>query len=198
VDPESAFRWNGNRAFNRDPHHYEWDGELYRLSPAVTALAEGDTCRVDIPETTVQVISVHTFDPPRDVGWLPRPRRYLGVLPQGQSFDPEFEDQGSSLDPDSGTVLLRLLFRPYAFLELGDDVVDAQGDAWRFDGPWNWHSFAGTSGVPVWPLTLLARNGDTEEEAASKVRQATTGGSHAGEESRWRGLTDAEPWVAPR
>jgi hypothetical protein len=33
VDPESAFKWNGDRGFNRDPSHYEWDGELYRLSP---------------------------------------------------------------------------------------------------------------------------------------------------------------------
>jgi hypothetical protein len=198
VDPESAFRWNGNRAFNRDPNHYEWDGELYRLSPDVTELAEGDSCQVGIPETTVQVISVHPFDPPRDVGWLPRPRRWLSVLPHGQSFDPDFEDQGSTLDPDSGTVVLNLLFRPYAFLEPGDEVADAQSDAWRFDGPWNWHSFSGRVSIPTWPLTLLSRNGDPEEEVVSTVMRATTDGSHAGEESRWRDLTNAELWAASR
>jgi hypothetical protein len=58
---------------------------------------------------------------------------------------------------------LELLFRPYAFLGIGDEVVDARGDARRFEHPWSWYSFSGRTGMPTWPLTLLARGGQPVE-----------------------------------
>lgn len=38
-------------------------------------------------------------------------------------------------------VHLALIFRPYSFLEIGDEVADREGRAWRFGGPWDWSPF---------------------------------------------------------
>ncbi|MDQ1012993.1 hypothetical protein QFZ82_007478 [Streptomyces sp. V4I23] len=192
VDPDSRFRWNGERAFPRRADHCEWDMELFRLEPEPAGLAVGDVCLVGIPETTVHVLSVEHFQPPQDRGWLPRPTRSLYVMRRGQSFDPELEDQGCVLYPGGHEPMeLELLFRPYAFLEIGDEIVDARGDAWRFEHPWNWYSFSGQTGRPRWPLTLLARRGQPVE--AKTVVAETVSGSHEAEEARWRSMTGAEP-----
>ncbi|MDK0524439.1 hypothetical protein [Streptomyces sp. ML-6] len=194
VDPQAEnFGWNGRRALPL-PEAHEW--ELFRTRPAETELKPDDTCRVGIPPTVVHVLSVCHFDPPRVTGMLPRPATYLEVLRQGETHDPEFEDQGYAFDPAGDEpIRFELLFRPYAFLEPGDEVTDRNGRAWRFDAAWEWHAFDGAGpGVPAWPLTLLSRaGGPTTPEETAAVAGATAAGDHAEELERWTELTGASP-----
>ncbi|MFD9727375.1 hypothetical protein [Streptomyces sp. NPDC059072] len=127
-------------------------------------------------------------------GMLPRPACYLEILRQGEAHDPELEDQGSALDPvGAEPIRIELLFRPYAFLEAGDEVVDHDGRAW-FDGPWDWHPFDGQQPtIPAWPLELLSRNGDPAPEDTAAVTRQTRTGSHEEELQRWTRLALAEP-----
>ncbi|QIQ04350.1 hypothetical protein [Streptomyces liangshanensis] len=195
VDPQAAnFRWNGDRGLPT-PESYEYDQEIFRTEPAETALKPGDTCRVGIPPTVVHVHAIHHFDPPLVTGMLPRPASYVEVLLRGETHNPEFEDQGYTIDPAGDEpIRARLLLRPYAFLEPGDEVADQDGRAWRFDAAWDWHPFDGVrSGVPAWPLTLLSRKGEPSPEEAPAVARATAVGSHAEELRRWTELTLARP-----
>ncbi|MFD8645916.1 hypothetical protein ACFV14_37045 [Streptomyces zaomyceticus] len=195
VDPEAhSFRWNGETALPT-PESFDWDRTYFRTVPAETDLKAGDTCLVGIPPTVVHVASVHEFDPPLVTGMLPRPACYLEVLRQGEAHDPELEDQGCALDPVGGEpIRIELLFRPYAFLEVGDEIVDHDGRAWRFDGPWDWHSFdARKPTVPAWPLELLSRNGDPAPEDTAAVAQQTGTGSHEEELRRWTRLALGRP-----
>ncbi|MEV5443573.1 hypothetical protein AB0N23_13695 [Streptomyces sp. NPDC052644] len=196
VDPQAeSIRWNGQRALPT-PAALEW--ELFRTEPAETALKPGDACLVGIPATVVHVQAVHHFDPPLVTGMLPRPTSYIEVLRQGETCDPDLEDQGCTIDPDGGEPIhIQLLLRPYAFLEPGDEVADRNGRAWRFDAAWDWRPFGGQrSGTPLWPLTLLFRRGEPTPKEAGEVARATAVGSHADELERWSGLTRARP--APR
>lgn len=195
VDPEAhGFRWNGESALPT-PESHDWNRSYFRIVPAETNLKAGDTCLVGIPPAVVHVVSVHHFDPPLVTGMLPRPACYIEVLRQGESHDPDLEDQGYALDPAGGEpIRIELLFRPYAFLEPGDEVADHNGHAWRFDGPWDWHPFDGEQpSTPVWPLTLLSRKGELAPEDAAPVARATEDGSHAEELKRWTELTLARP-----
>ncbi|MEU9213502.1 hypothetical protein AB0D27_37765 [Streptomyces sp. NPDC048415] len=104
---------------------------------------------------------------------------------------------GYDIHPDDGIPFtFDLLFRPFAFLRPGDEVADAAGRAWRFDGPWDWHAFDGAAAPegPEWPLTLLTRAGaPCVPEAAAAVAGATTTGSHQETLRHWTRLTDATP-----
>ena len=144
----------------------------------------------------MHVIDVVGFDPPQKNGMLPRPTLLLGILPSGQAEDLEHEDQACSLDPDDDIPIdIELLFRPYAFLEYGDQLTDAEERSWRFDGPWRWRSEdKGAGWSPAWPLTLTDRNGELDLADASAIYEATETGLHAREVARWTRLTDA---VAP-
>ncbi|MFD5061672.1 MULTISPECIES: hypothetical protein [unclassified Streptomyces] len=148
---------------------------LFRTDPAPHRLTTGDMCRVGIPPTLVHVIDVAHYSPPQETGRLPRPSRLVVVLPAGLSFDSRLEEQGESFDPDDDIPLaFDLTFRPYAFLEPGDEVADKAGRAWRFDGPWDWHPFDGAEPhEPAWPLSLLTRvNATTAEvQIASRMRR---------------------------
>lgn len=185
IDPDAeGVCWNGEVALGRaDPD------ELYAIDPPAPHLAPGDRCRVGIPARVIHVIEVHEYDPPQETGWLPRPSLSLVVLRAGEAPDAASEFQGTSIEPGGGVPFtLELVFRPYACLEVGDDVADADGRAWRFDGPWTWTAYDGAGGVPAWPLTLLAGGADSVAVAA-----ATSTGSHEAEATRWRraaGLQD--------
>ncbi|MFI7081611.1 hypothetical protein ACIBO1_30375 [Micromonospora sp. NPDC049903] len=75
-------------------------------------------------------------------GRLPRPRTHVVVLREGQSYDPTCDEQGYEIDPDDDIpIRLDLVFRPYPFLDIGDELADSDGRAWRFDGPWDWYAF---------------------------------------------------------
>jgi hypothetical protein len=186
--------WNGSRAIATDPSSFDALNDLFTLEPAPSVLTDGDACRVGIAPTVVHVIDVTHFDWPLVTGWLPRPRRLLTVLKAGQSEEPGFDDQGLSIDPDGEMPFaIDLLLRPYAFLEIGEEVADASGRAWNFLDPWKWQPFDGASGiVPAWPLTLLHRPGSVDETAAARVAEMTASGSHTGVISRWKQLTAAK------
>ncbi|MFF7992160.1 hypothetical protein ACFZDG_20475 [Kitasatospora xanthocidica] len=195
VDREAAhIRWDGDRALPL-PDAGEW--EAFRTEPSETLLKPGDSCRVGIPPTVVHVQSVVHYDPPLVTGMLPRPACHLDVLPQGETYDPELEDQCYAFDPAGGEPIgIELLFRPYAFLEPGDEVADRDGRAWRFDAAWDWHPLDGAGpDAPVWPLVLLARGGGPAPTDVAAVARATADGSHATELERWTGLTLARPVV---
>ncbi len=193
VDPQAEnIRWNGRRALPT-PAAREW--EVFRTEPAETTLKPGDTCLVGIPATVVHVQAVHRLDPPLVTGMLPRPASYVEVLRQGETYDPDLEDQGYTIDPVGGEpIRIELVFRPYAFLEPGDEVAGRNGRAWRFDAAWDWHPFDGEQpGTPAWPLALLSRLGEPTPKEAAAVARATVVGSHADELERWSGLTLARP-----
>ncbi|MER7755787.1 hypothetical protein [Kitasatospora sp. NPDC097643] len=194
VDPDCDWIvWNGQVAL---PLDQDGDGGLFRTDPAPGRLRAGEVCRVGIPPTVVQVIDVAHYDPPQETGRLPRPRLELVVLPYGESQHPELEYQGEGLNPGDGIpVAYELLFRPHAWLVEGDEVADAAGRAWRFDGPWRWYPFDGVAEEPPsWPLTLLTRDGREPTPAqAEAVARATAAGDHAGESARWSELTGATP-----
>ncbi|CCK24916.1 hypothetical protein BN159_0537 [Streptomyces davaonensis JCM 4913] len=196
VDPQAqGFGWNGDHALPT-PDSYEWDRSYFRTRPAEITLKPGDTCQVGMEPTIVHVTSVHHFDPPMVTGLLPRPACYLEALKQGESHDPDLEDQGYALDPVGGEpISIELLFRPYAFLHVGDEIGDQDGRAWRFDGAWVWHAFDGDRpSTPAWPLTLLFRNGEPPSpEDTAAVAQATETGNHEEELRRWTALTLARP-----
>ncbi|OIJ68046.1 hypothetical protein WN71_009595 [Streptomyces mangrovisoli] len=187
VDPEAhSYAWNGDYALPL-PSDQDWDRSYFRTEPAEATLRAGDACRVGIPPTVVHIASVYHFDPPLVTGLLPRPACYLELLPQGEAHDPELEDQGTTLDPaGEEPISIELVFRPYAFLEEGDEVVDRDGRAWRFDGPWDWHPYDGAEPAsPTWPLTLLTRDGEPTPQAVAATDLATESGSHAAERDRW-------------
>ncbi|MER5638016.1 hypothetical protein ABT095_13785 [Kitasatospora sp. NPDC002227] len=193
IDQETEWiEWNGEVALPL-PEDPGWGREYFRTEPAEETLRPGDRCLVGIPPTVVHVLAVRCFDPPLETGWLPRPATYLEVLRQGESYDAGLEEQGYEIDPDGGVPYrLEPLFRPYAFLEPGDEVADAAGRAWRFEAPWGWQAFdGGPEQAPVWPLGLLHREGGATPEAVAAVAAATARGGHADEEARWVELTGA-------
>ncbi|GAA0229419.1 hypothetical protein GCM10009527_027430 [Actinomadura nitritigenes] len=195
VDPDSDFfHWNGDVALPR-ASSMDAEREFFTTIPDTEALAAGDRCKVGIPPTIVHVMSVERFDPPLETGRLPRPHRHVVVLHHGESEDPDAEFQGYIIDPDDDQpIAMDLVFRPYAFLRPDDELADAAGRAWRFVAPWDWRPFDGGTGTPVWPLTLLYRDG-AEPSAASlnAVAQATSMGSHTEQLARWQRLTGAHP-----
>ncbi|GAA2742098.1 hypothetical protein [Kitasatospora cinereorecta] len=195
VDTEArGIEWNGDIALPT-PADHGWTDSYFRTVPPEEELRAGDRCLVGIAPTVVHVLAVDHFDPPLETGWLPRPAAYIEFLLQGQSFDPELEEQGHTVDPAGGEpVRFALLFRPYAFLENGDDLVDHDGRAWRFDGPWDWHPYdGGPADAPAWPLHLLHRDGDPAPDEIAAVAAATATGSHADVAARWAELTHASP-----
>ncbi|MEV5310277.1 hypothetical protein [Streptomyces sp. NPDC052610] len=99
IDPYSAIRWNGHRAIPRATGR-EWGG-LFQVDPRAGDLEAGDSCLVGIPETLVRIIDIGHFDPPADVGWLPRPHTMLIVLPVDRPHDPLAEEEGDTIDLDS-------------------------------------------------------------------------------------------------
>ncbi|MVU76493.1 hypothetical protein GPX89_04455 [Nocardia sp. ET3-3] len=101
------------------------------------------------------------------------------------------EEQRLPFDPEDGIPrTLEVRFRPYAFLEPGDQVADARARVWRFESAWEWEPFDGATGAePAWPLMLLTRHGDSDDDAAAvDVAEATRTGSHHEELARWAAL----------
>ncbi|MET7472030.1 hypothetical protein ABZU22_24285 [Micromonospora sp. NPDC005222] len=187
--------WNGNVAIARGPGTPGWTNELFRTEPSAELLQVGAACRVGIPPTVVHVIEAHSFDAPLETGWLPRPNREIVVLRRGVSEEVNAVEQGNGLNPDDDIpLMIKLVFRPYAFLNLGDDVADRLGRAWHFDGPWDWRAYDEQGGTPAWPLTLLTGgDGSADAERYAQVATATRTGSHQTETEQWRRAAHAEP-----
>ncbi|MFE2102197.1 hypothetical protein [Streptomyces sp. NPDC059468] len=206
IDTDSDFiHWNGIVALGVDEGGRvapEVESELFRTDPPPEHLKAGDTCRVGVPPTVVHVTAVDHHAPPLETGWLPRPRLTVTVLRRGLSYrefpdDSHLNGSGYMLHPGDGIPFsFELLMRPYAFLRPGDEVADAEGRAWRFDGPWDWTAFdgAGAGPGPEWPLVLLTRAGAPCSVAdAETVAAGTATGSHQGTVRDWMSLTQASP-----
>ncbi|WP_432753363.1 hypothetical protein ACE1OA_24105 [Streptomyces sp. JL2001] len=101
IDPQSRFRWNGQRAFGISPDSRDWTMSLFKTDPEPWNLQVGDTCLVGIPETLVRITDIGRYDPPQDVGWLPRPHTMLGVVPVDYPAEALSEDDGDTIDLDS-------------------------------------------------------------------------------------------------
>lgn len=197
VDPDCDWiHWNGEVALPLQNEPGDRETSFFRTDPPADRLAAGDLCRVGIPETVGHITRVDRFDPPLETGRLPRPRLSVTLLRAGEAHDPEREEQGEEFHPeDDIPFVLELLLRPYPFLEPGDEVADSAGRAWRFEGPWEWRPFddAGPH-TPVWPLTLLTREGDPLSlDVPDPVARATASGSHAAEAARRQALTGVPP-----
>ncbi|WP_329377186.1 hypothetical protein OG625_06465 [Streptomyces sp. NBC_01351] len=206
IDTDSDFfRWNGGVALGvADDHQVPSEAgmELFRTDPPPERLAAGDACRVGVPPTVVHVTAVDHHDPPLETGWLPRPALGVTVLRRGLSYreyadDDHLNGVGYTLHPGDGTPFtFELLMRPYAFLQPGDELADAAGRAWRFDGPWDWTAFDGNGpgAGPAWPLVLLTRSGAPRLVAdAEAVAERTAVGSHQETVRHWMSLTEASP-----
>ncbi|MFI8190429.1 hypothetical protein ACIF8T_16730 [Streptomyces sp. NPDC085946] len=100
IDPESAVRWNGRRSIPVTGGAGPWGG-LFRTDPDPRFLKAGDSCRVGVPDVLVRVVDIGRFDPPADVGWLPRPHTMLVVLPLGHPCPAGAEEEGDTIDLDS-------------------------------------------------------------------------------------------------
>lgn len=206
IDADSEFvHWNGVVALGVNSSGRvgpEVEAELFRTDPPPEQLGPGDFCRVGVPPTVVHVTSVDHHDPPLVTGWLPRPHLTLAVLRSGLSYR-EFPDgshldgTGYTLHPGDGIPFnFELLMRPYAALLPGDEVADAAGRAWQFEGPWDWIAFDGapTGAGPEWPLVLLTRAGTPCSGVDAEVVAASTEvGSHQETVRQWMSLTDASP-----
>ncbi|MFD1275532.1 hypothetical protein ACFQ51_39865 [Streptomyces kaempferi] len=92
IDPESRFRWDGGRAFARNPDSQDWADSPYRTDPEPWHLTENAMCMVGIPETIAQVVDIRRCEQPQDVGWLPRPHLMLGVIPADRRAYTDDED----------------------------------------------------------------------------------------------------------
>ncbi|MFF8968576.1 hypothetical protein [Streptomyces sp. NPDC014995] len=111
IDPGSAYRWNGQRAIPRAERTDEWSG-LFRTTPGPQHLEVGATCLVGIPETLVRIVDIGHYDPPIDVGWLPRPHTMVIVLPVDRPHNPYAEEEGDTIDLDSAApIKIELLSR---------------------------------------------------------------------------------------
>jgi hypothetical protein len=100
IDPDSEVRWNGHRVVPRAALGGEWGG-LFQVGPGTGRVEVGDFCMVGIPETLVRIIDIGRFDPPVDVGWLPRPHTMLVVLPVDHPRDLHAEEEGDTIDLES-------------------------------------------------------------------------------------------------
>ncbi|WP_155375273.1 hypothetical protein [Catellatospora vulcania] len=80
VDPASAYRWDGSRAFPRHDDNHDWLNTPWRYVEEPGKV--GSSCSLHIPPTTVVVRESVTHDPPLDTGELPRPVLMISVCPK--------------------------------------------------------------------------------------------------------------------
>ncbi|MFF9281070.1 hypothetical protein [Streptomyces griseosporeus] len=104
TDPESALGWNGRRAIPRATPAGAWGG-LFQVAPGGEPLRAGGVCRVGIPETLVRVVDTGRYDPPLDVGWLPRPHTLLIVVPADRAWA-DGDDEGDTIELEPAAPLV--------------------------------------------------------------------------------------------
>jgi len=134
IDTENEFaRWNGvvalgvNSVGSFSP---EVEAELFRTDPPPEQLKAGGVCRVGVPPTVVHVTDVEHHDPPLETAWLPHPTQTVTVLPRGLSYrefpaESHLDGSGYTIHPGDGIPFtFELLMRPYASLQVGDEVAD--------------------------------------------------------------------------
>ncbi|MEU8248428.1 hypothetical protein [Nonomuraea sp. NPDC048916] len=195
VDPASEFGWDGTRRLPRNPDAGEWLATPFRFQEDPTSFVPGETRPLSIQGIVAYVARVEHFDQPLDVGWLPRPTVSSALLLQGNVPVPFAEDQGFSYNlPGDEFMNVELLFRPYAFLEEGDVILDARGLTWRFSRPWLWEMEGGSGNdAPEWPLTLRSPINPSSSSRRRRISQATRTGSHVDELTRWEQMSHVRP-----
>ncbi|MFF3174156.1 hypothetical protein ACFVQ0_16165 [Streptomyces sp. NPDC057900] len=89
-------------------------GDVLRVScgpRSIRGLGSGGMV-VGIHEMLVRIIDIGRYDPPQDVGRLPRPHTMLVVVPADYSDEALSEDAGDTIDLDSAAPLaVELVFR---------------------------------------------------------------------------------------
>jgi len=88
-DQESRAKWDGTVALPREESSPEWTNTPWRVQPESHKLEVGGRCVVGIPRTRVLVRRIQEYDPPRSLGWLPRPTAGVGVVEAGIGQDDE-------------------------------------------------------------------------------------------------------------
>ncbi|AGZ41657.1 hypothetical protein [Actinoplanes friuliensis] len=83
-DPGSEHPGEQSRAFARDPASEDFQDQVWRLDPPPADLTTGDVCTLFAPPTKVIVRAISRFDPPLDIGRLPRPSAALHFRPAGR------------------------------------------------------------------------------------------------------------------
>lgn len=155
---------------------------LYQIEPAAHLLEVGDTCQVGIPPTIVYVIDIVAPETA-----MPSALEQLRVARAGLTYGPWPSVRPWTITPQADLFIsVDFLFRPYAFLEAGDEFADRYGQVWRFEEPWDWRRVyaGGSTSAPVWPLVLLTLDGPPGR--AAKIRELTSTGTHEDEIARWR------------
>lgn len=89
LDQTSRAKWDGTVALPRIESSQEWGNTPWRVEPSSGELKVGDSCMVGIPPTRVIVRNVKIFDPPRSLGWLPKPTAGADVVEVGRQDDEE-------------------------------------------------------------------------------------------------------------
>jgi hypothetical protein len=136
--------WN---AFPMEPEQDPWSP--YTLDPVGGTLSAGDTCRLGVPPTHVYALRAG----------IVRPRRTpntsiatMNLLPAGRPAAGGFAEESATLDERDTLLRLDLHHRPYAFLNPGETVVDAEGRELTFAPPFLLVDESGEMRVPSWPL----------------------------------------------
>jgi hypothetical protein len=88
-DQSSRAKWDGTLALPRIEASHEWANTPWRVDPSPEELEVGMSCMVGIPRTTVLVRRVYEYDPPRSLGWLPKPTAGVGVVEVGSRQEDE-------------------------------------------------------------------------------------------------------------
>jgi hypothetical protein len=82
-------KWDGTSGFPRDPDHYEWRNTPWRMDPPTQDVRVGDLVILGMPAVEVRVTVIRRFDPPAELGWLPRSELAVGVVPLSDEDDEE-------------------------------------------------------------------------------------------------------------
>jgi hypothetical protein len=102
-DQSSRARWDGSVALPRSESNPEWANTPWRVEPPPRELKAGSSCMVGIPPSRVLVREVQEYDPPCDLGWLPRPTMGLSVV---DARDEDAEDAGYLVHLDGAEPIL--------------------------------------------------------------------------------------------
>jgi hypothetical protein len=97
----------------------EWSNTPWRVEPDPSDLKVGSRCMVGIPPTRVVVREVQEYDPPRSLGWLPKPTIGLSVAEVGDDQDDEDVGYLIYLDGAEPVQVRRALAKPDCIFQEG-------------------------------------------------------------------------------
>ena len=176
-----------------EPLPVEVSSGVYDVTPDPATLDTDDDCRLGIGGRTVYAVRAFVMSPRRQPGTRAvLVARAAGTAPLG-GYGRYFE----YIQPYGYPIEVVLVHRPYAFLERGDRVVDADGAGYLFRPPFLFLTAEAEaslpslvdwplSSVPRWPLSLRERDGRAPTTVEGEaVATATGSGCHDGELDAW-------------